>query len=383
MSVRKPLLALSLLIFAVTFTSGQGISDLDWGEYSLFTENQELDNEHDKSVYLRFYNTNFFKNNEYKNELVKGQSLIGLFLEPSLDFYIGSKTRIRTGLHFLKFHGQDKFNRLRPVLTLQHQVNPRFSILFGSIYGNSNHGLLEPIMGFERHLNNHDENGIQFLLKYPGIRADIWLNWEQFIEKGDPFQEHFTTGAHMLAPLINQGKWQIGADFQVLFRHKGGEIDSSDLPAGTQSNISGGLKIKYQTQSSFVESFNVNLFSLAFFEINPGEHINVTNGYAQYPQVGFSSKFGNLMLGYWTGSDFFAPHGEPLFLSRSNSTGEYYQAERELLILKYQVNWLLADYINLAFRFEPYYDIQKNRIDHSMGLYLLLDQDFLLKEFRK
>jgi len=383
MSVR---IGLSIMLFFLALNIslyGQENYNTYWGHYQLFQENPVLDTARKNELYIRFNNASFFKNNEYKNEFVKGRSLTGLFFEPSIDFYTGSNTMIRTGVHLMKFHGTDEFDRFKPIISLQHQVNPNFSVLFGTIYGTSNHGLLEPLVGFENHLTNHYENGMQFLFTYPNFRADFWLNWEQFIHPGDPFQEHFTAGGHMLFPFVNGERWKLNADIQMLFRHKGGEVDSSDLPAGTQSNFTEGLTFKYLFRSKFLRSFSLEHYNIGFFEINPGGHLNITEGYTQYSLAGLDTEFGAFQLGYWSGTNFYGPHSEPLFLSQSQYQADYYSKSRKMLTLKYQVHWSLTDYLDIALRFEPYYHFDTGRTDHSWSIYLLLDKDFFLTNFKR
>ena len=340
-----------------------------------------LDTTRKNELWIRFNNANFFKNNEFQNDFVKGQTLTGLFFEPSVDFYTASNTVIRIGLHAMKFYGSDQFDRLRPALSLQHQVNPNFNIVFGNLYSTTNHGLLEPIMGFENYLLNHYENGMQFLLTYPKFRGDFWLNWEQFIHPGDPFQEHFTAGGHMLFPFVDGEKWTLYADMQMLFRHKGGEIDSSDLPAGTQSNLSQGLEFRYHFNSRFFKSFALEHYMIGSFEINPGGHLTITEGYTQYSLGALDTKIGLFRVGYWSGTDYFAPFSDPLFLSQSSFQPDYYSPNRKMLVIKYQLFKNLTDYLKIGFRFEPYYHFYNSRLDHSWSIYLLLDKDFKIRGF--
>lgn len=382
MSVR---LGITILITSFAFNlsvCGQADYHVLWGHYQMFQENSLMDTIRKNELYIRFNNANFFKNNEYKNDFVKGETLAGLFIEPSIDFYTASNTMIRVGLHAMKFHGTDKFDRLKPIISLQHQVNPRFNIVFGTIYSTTNHGLLEPLMGFEKYLTDHYENGMQFLFNYPNFRADFWLNWEQFIHKGDPFQEHFTAGGHMLFPLIESDRWALNADVQMLFRHRGGEIDSSDLPADTQSNLSQGLAFKYNFKDWFIRSFSLEHYYIGSFEINPGGHITITEGYTQYSLAGIDTSLGQLKVGYWSGINYFAPHAEPLFLSESQYQ-DVYTAERQMLTIKYQLYKNLTDYLKIGFRFEPYYHFYTQRTDTSWSVYLLLEKDFFLTGFKK
>ena len=98
------------------------------------------------------------------------------------------------------------------------------------------------------------ENGIQFLLDYPDLIGDIWLNWEQFIKEGDPFQEKFTAGLNMYFDLYKGPNFRLGLPFQALFRHQGGQIDNTSLPAGTQSNFIEGFRVQWIQNDNFFQT---------------------------------------------------------------------------------------------------------------------------------
>ncbi len=374
--------ALTLFIAQNYTLFGQTSANNNWGHYSIFQEDYRIDTSRQNQFFFKIINSNFFKNNEYQNDYVIGQSLIGLFVEPSIDFYAGSKTRIRAGAHFLKYHGTEKFDHIKPIVSLQHQANEHLDIIFGTIQSTSNHGMLEPIMGFETYLIKHYENGMQFLFSYPNFKADFWMNWEQFIKQDDPFQEHFTVGGHMQFPIVDGPVWKLTADVQMLFRHKGGQIDSSDLPAGTQSNFSQGLVYSRILESSFFKSFSLSQYYVGAYEINPGNHLQIIEGVSQYSLLGLNTKIGQFRAGYWRGKDYFAPHGEALFLSASQFDPERYNANRRMITVKYELHKKLVNFLDIAFRFEPYYHMDTGRMDHSWSVYLLLNQDFFLRELR-
>jgi len=96
---------------------------------------------------------------------------------------------------------------------------------------------------------------------------------------------------------------------------------------------------------------------------------------------------GSFQVGYWQGHNYFSPHGEPLFLSSSLIDPTFYAPERKMLTIKYQIHKELTDFLDIAFRFEPYYHFDTGRLDHSWGIYLMLDKDFFVakpgKNFKK
>ena len=97
----------------------QGNASLRWDDNTVFREDYRIDTSLHDQFYIRIKNTNFFKNNEYANEFKMGSSLSGLFLEPTIDYYASSQTRIRAGVHFLKYlicHSDGYLGHYKPVL---------------------------------------------------------------------------------------------------------------------------------------------------------------------------------------------------------------------------------------------------------------------------
>jgi hypothetical protein len=351
---------------------------LRWDEYASFKEDYHIDTILHDQFYIRIKNANFFKNNEYANEFKIGSSLSGLFLEPTIDYYAGRQTRIRAGVHFLKYNGRDDIERSVPVLTVQHSLNEHIDMVFGTLFGTVNHGLKEPIFSFEKYLIDNYENGFQFLFNYPDFVGDLWLNWEQFIQEGDPFQEKFTAGLSMCFDLYKGGNFSISLPVQTYFRHQGGQIDNSNLPAGTQSNFVQGLKMQWFSESDFIDLMVLEQDFFQFLEINPGTNIEIPYGSGNYTSLTVGTRMGDFSVAYWKAKNFTSPHGEVLFLSNSAYDPDFYMADREVLSIKYQYHYKINDFLDFILRIEPYYHFHSDRLDHSFGVSLLVDKSFFL-----
>jgi hypothetical protein len=360
--------------------SGQAqVINPPWPEYSAF-QNFGRDSLEPGSLSLRIRSTAFFKNNEYKNNFSPGYSLSGLFAEPVLEYHPDAKTTIRGGVHLLKYYGRDNFDRVLPVISIQHDVSEHFSMLFGTLNGTTNHGLIEPVQDFEDYLINNYENGIQFLLNYPSFRSDIWLNWEQFIKKDDPFPEIFSMASNSEFRLFDWQGLSLSVPFSTVFRHTGGEIDKYWIPGGTRLNLVHGLRVHLDVEDPFFNSLYAVQNFIEFIEVNPGNHITIPYGHGSYTRAGFETSIGSFEAGYWKSSNYNAPRGNPLFLSVSEKDPLFYQISREMLVFKYQYRYDLTDYLRFAFRFEPYYHFDTGRIDHSWSVYLILDEGVLLSK---
>jgi hypothetical protein len=327
--------------------------------------------------------TGYFKNAEYKNDFMTGTSLIGVYFDPVIEYHPDIKTTIRAGAHFLKYQGEDQFDKKVPILSLQYDATEHFSLIVGTIYGTTNHGLIEPVQDFDNYLTNNYENGVQMLWNYPQFRADVWLNWEQFLQAGDPFQEKFTAGINSTFMMYDSDIFSITTPFSAIFRHQGGEIDLSDLPTSTQLNLVHGLRLTWTLPDCFVKSVSLAQNLVEFVEIHPGSDVTVPYGHGSYNRALMDTKIGSFEVGYWRGQNFKSPHGMPMFQSVSQDDPLFYLSEREMLVLKYEFERNLTDYLKFAIRIEPYYHYYTNRLDHAWGLYLIFNDEFLIAKTKR
>jgi hypothetical protein len=354
-----------------------------WPEYAVYQTPSRADSIIPKSLYIRLKSNAYFKNNEYKNPFLTGSSLLGIYFEPALEYHPDKKTTIHAGAHLLKYHGKDTFERAVPTLSLQYDATEHFTLIFGTINGTVNHGLIEPVQDFENFLINNYENGLQLLWDYPQFKSDVWLNWEQFLKPGDPFQEHFTAGTNSVFLLYESDLFQITAPFSAVFRHMGGETDATNLPAITQLNLVEGLRLSWSLENSLVKTVALAQNYVEYLEIHPNPGLRIPYGHGSYSRFLLDTKIGSFELGYWKAHNFIAPHGMPIFQSVSQDDPLFLQSDRQMLVFKYQLAINLTDYLRFAGRFEPYYHYDTGRIDHSWSLCLLFDDEFMIAKTRR
>src|SRR6056297_1956641 len=146
------------------------------------------------ALYFEFSNTNFFKNNEYFNDIVAGYTLTGFNATPTLSYHLSEKTKIKAGGHFLKLFGDEGFREIKPVFTVHQKFNPNFSFLIGTIDNSKKHSLIRPLYDPELLLTDPTQYGLQFLFKNTALEFDLWLDWQRCIHQNSPFQERFITG---------------------------------------------------------------------------------------------------------------------------------------------------------------------------------------------
>jgi len=332
---------------------------------------------------LRIRGMGFFRNSEFRNSLATGTSMAGANLEPVLEFRPEARTTLGAGVHLLKYAGRDDFDRVLPVIRYQYTPSERFTLIFGTLYGSATHRLPEPVFDFEQSLINDYENGIQLLLNFRSFKSDIWLNWEQFIKTGDPFQEMFTAGMNSSIVFYDSPTFQLSAPLITLFRHQGGEIDSTDLPSSTRLNLVQGFRADFTFGKRFLRSAWANFLWMEFTEVNPGGHVTIPYGHGSWCQAGIRTRLGNLEAGYWRGVNFISPHGMPLYQSVSQKTGQITEPERRMVTFRYELDQQLTPYLRLLLRLEPYYDLSSNRIDHIWTACLAVDGSFSLARMRR
>lgn len=128
-----------------------------------------------QTLQLKVDNMFFFKDNEYDGNVQKGYSLPGVWIRPRLTYQPTRRLRLEVGLHALAYHGANKYPNyayqdigtwkgsqyqrgahvlpfLRAQLKLKHA-----DLVFGDIYGQSNHRLVTPLYDPELDLTSDPE----------------------------------------------------------------------------------------------------------------------------------------------------------------------------------------------------------------------------------
>lgn len=190
-------------------------------------------------------NMAFFKDNEYDGKLQKGYSLPGFWLRPKTVYYPLPNVKLELGAHLLHYWGafnypytayqgiagwnngtyQKGFHAL-PWLRAQVDLG-KWSLVFGDIYGKSNHRLAEPLYSTELNLTADPEAGLQALFSSRRFDLDVWLDWQSFIFRDDVHQETFILGLSSRLKLNEEeSPFHAYIPLQVMVQHRGGEIDT-------------------------------------------------------------------------------------------------------------------------------------------------------------
>ena len=328
---------------------------------------------------FEFENFNFFKNNEFKNHFVEGYTKLGFFINPKVSWQIFPGTKITTGGHFLKFHGKKRLSS-NLIFSVDQQLTEGVRLIMGSLDRSINHQLIDPLYHQELFINQHIENGVQFLIDKSFIEADVWIDWKKFIVKNDPFREHFVAGAQIKVPVWNKQKhFSLSIPLQFVAEHYGGQIDLSPDPATTEINAASGVRLEWFPNAPFLSKICWQSLWAGSQELTKTQKYPYNKGEAFYSEFSFRAKPFAGGMSYWKGSGFIPVRGNPLYSSISAFDASFISKKRDLMSGHLAV-YREAKGIFLSLNVNGYYDLNYKDFDYSYSLYLLIDKNFKLKK---
>lgn len=336
----------------------------------------EFDSTRNKQLIFQLENLNFLKNNEYFGDLAEGYTLTGYAIQPALTYYATPYFRLTAGVHLQQYNGTKDYDEILPVLSAQLNFNHRLSMIIGAIRGHVHHNMPEPLLDPEWQINRPVETGIQFLYNTGRFKADLWLDWNQFIKMNDTIPEKFIVGLNSSFRLTNpEAVWMMEIPLQLTASHRGGQISNYNQPMESLMNVGTGIT----AEKSLIGNIRkIRLAAQLFYfkDLTDKKERPFDNGYALYPTACMDTRWGELMAGFWYAQDFFSPRGNPLFLSTSNYIDDFYKKERELVTLKYNYNLKFKKQIKFNFGVETYYDLSTQQLEYFYGLNLIFTPSF-------
>ena len=342
----------------------------------------EFDTTANNDLLFRLENNNFLKNNEYFGNYVEGYTLIGFAVQPSFIYYAGKRFRLKAGVHLTQFFGESGFTDVLPVLSAHLKATKRLDIIMGSLRGDVNHNLIEPMFNPENQYLRPVEYGLQFLLNTCRFSMDAWIDWEQFITWGDTIPERFTAGFSSNTNITNRGsKLEVSIPIQLLAFHQSGQIsDYNDLSYSLVNTLL-GVKFGANVGEGFINRVWVDASYLGYKELSGSYVPEFSSGYAIYPVAGVNYKYGQLMMGYWHADNYFALKGNPIFQSVSNYKEGFYTRQRDVGIIKLNLTRTYKKGLSLNVEFAAYYDFPVSQFDYSYGLSIVYSPNFKIANF--
>jgi len=375
MIFKRTCLLLIFLFFVIGFSQSQS-------HYSIYIQDFKKTKPDTSKLFLHIDNNNFVKNNEYFGSIAEGYTLLGTNLAPKIVYSPSSKLKLSAGGNFLAYYGRENEVDARLLLSFQYKIHPYLDFILGNIYGSINHKLIEPLLDPERFLTKNIENGIQFLWNNDRIYADLWLDWEQQILQGDPFQEKFNVGLSSEFFFIENNHYKLSIPFQNLIRHEGGQINSNnDEPLTTIYNNATGIRFWKQLDKEFIQELSISSFWVNYQDLSPQNRQMYIDGMGSYSSIDLSNKKINVSFGYWYGEQYIAPIGNPLFESYSRTKFYVEEPIRQLAIGKLTYHEEVFKNIHLGAHLEGFYDILGSNFEYTWAVVVVFNDRFFLKGF--
>jgi hypothetical protein len=367
-----------LLIKILLVISIQAIGQND---YSIFKFYETFRPDSTGDFYLAIENVNFFKNNEYKGDIATGYTLTGTWLRPKIVFYPDKKLRMEFGGYVLKYNGRDEYFNLSPWFNVHYQPTEKISVILGNLNSDFNHNLPEPIADPEMFLTSKPEAGIQAKYKSGKFTADFWIDWQQFILKGDPFKERFAFGTLTNLKIAENKNSVFSIPFIFYGVHLGGEIDIAPGPATSYISITPGLSYTRKISDNIIRELGLNTsFTICTY---PKDNLifNESKGWGYYANGTINTCLGALVAAYWHGHQFYSPQGGIIYQNLSRAGSEMIP-ENKLVNLKYHYYYQIFRDTFFGFVFDYYYDAVNRQAMNSAGLYLIVNFGVATKRLR-
>lgn len=328
-------------------------------------------NRTDTSRYLLNLNAaGFFHNNEFFSTDEEGYTLTGNYFQPTFRFRVNNDLSFTTGMHILKFHGQDGFNQVNPFFNIVYDFSERGNILIGSYNGGDNNKLPEPLYAREKQFTDLLLNGV--LINYNASRwqTRTWLNWERFIETGDPFRERFTfcmSGSYFLS---RDEEREIEIPLYFLANHRGGQINNNNQPVETIADLSTGIVVKQAVNFNIIDELEFTGLGFQEFDIDADGQ-----GFALLGQVEGKGDILSAALGYFYGNNWESIQGNPLLFCGDNNSVD----TKSMILLKAGIGKSIGRGSSFSMRFEGYLDTALQKMQYTYGIYLIINEDLWKK----
>ncbi len=317
-------------------------------------------------------NFNYMRNTEYFNDIEAGRTLFGYQLNPSLFIQPNEHVKLQAGV-FLRsdFGGDPVYTQILPTFSLKLRYN-HTSFIFGTLEGALAHRLYEPLYDINSAIERRIENGFQFKHESDRNFFDLWINWEQFIERGSPYKEQFTAGVNYTPVMVsNESGFKLSVPLQGTAFHRGGQIDADTSNMVMVFNGAVGLEAKQEFTAGFLRMLKADAVSLYYTENTNSGYMPFRTGQGLMTNLYAESRMGlGLMLSYWQGYQYISPRGTTLYQSVSIDNPSHTEATRQLIFVRFLYQTTLSKNLHLSARVEPVYDVKASLLDYSYSLYI-------------
>lgn len=327
----------------------------------------------EKQVAFHLEHLNFLRNNEYFTAQADGYTLFGSQWMPTLRLQATNRVRLETGAYLRADYGGKGFQRILPILRMEFRAGNHL-LRMGTLDGALAHGLIEPLYDFENLIRRRIENGFQWKVRTHRLQSDLWVDWQNMIYPYSSTQEEIWGGWNLKAQLIQSSSWLLEGHFQFTAFHKGGQIDTVDIPLTTYFHGAPGLRLSHSlSESGFFRDWGIQADAVFYrnqsVTLAAGEK---KESVSPYLNAWLGTSWGTWMISYWQTNFYRNPSGGLLFPTDRSSIFHLGERgpSRNILLLRYLKDWKIGPDIWITVRAEPVLDLKSKTLEFSHGLYL-------------
>jgi len=343
-------------------------------DYPTFKYNTPIEVADSQKLSFNLYNLNYLHNTEWFGNIPLSGTLFGYQLIPELSYQVSPKFIIKGGIYLQKEFGRPHYTAIAPTFSVKYKAK-HSSYILGTLEGGINHGFIEPIYDYKWLINERLENGFQFMVDTKPYEHDLYLNWRKAIHPGDDFKEEFDIGYSGKFNVVNNSKWKVSIPVQLLYSHKGGQVDVTNQPLQSLTNTALGLSLTYKKQGRFLNNVVFDNYYVNYKDVsgNKLQPFNEGNGFLSHLLFDFKNL--GIDLRYWNSSGYIAPRGNSLFQSISEKYPGLVEKNRELVIVSFIFDKEIYKNLFFDFRFIPYKDLREKMtsgtgLEYSYEMYL-------------
>ncbi len=361
----------------------------------------------------------FFRDNEYNtHHAMKGYTLPGMWLAPSVSYQPLKNLKLEVGVHMLHYWGASQYPNgnyssleqiteghsakafhCTPTFRANLQLTPQLNIVLGTIYGKTQHRLIQPLYNDEMNLTADPETGLQVLWQLPWMHFDTWVNWQDFIFKKDDHQERFTYGlSTQFFPSRSTAQAQWYIPVQLLMQHTGGEIntEATDRMIKTWLNAAAGVGVNVPLRTKLPVTLGAECMA-TYYSQQAGTALPFDKGYGVLGSLRARVWNFGLTASYWQAHQFIPIFGSPLYsaMSTSEEGTTLHRPQRFQLQADYAQQlakgfaWgvrLQFDWHNQKYTYNAATGVKEHpgsSTDLAAGIFLRFTPSFLIKKFGK
>lgn len=355
-------------------------------DYPTFKSEIPVNLSDSEQLSFNLYNFNYINNSEWFGNIPLSGTLFGYELIPEIEYQISPKLIIKGGIYLQKEFGRPHYTTVDPTFSIKYRAK-HSSFILGTLEGNNNHQYIEPIYDYKLIINERLENGFQFKVDTKPYTHDFFINWRRAIHPGDNFKEEFDIGYVSKLNIINNKKINLALPIQMLYSHKGGQVDSLHTPLQSLVNLAIGPSITFNIDHKLLKRIVFDNYYVNYKDIS-GEKLQAfKEGNAFLSHLLFDFKNIGIDLRYWNGEGYIGPRGMALFQSVSEKYPGLVEKHRELLIVSFIYDKEIFKNVNFDFRIIPYKDFIEHissgtGLEYSYEMYLKYNLKINIKKIK-